>query len=96
MVVNVAASAAPDKAHAVISLVHRAGVRAAVFVGDDLNDEPVFASAQPTWLTVRVGRDDPQSRALYFLDHFGEVAGMLDRDGDGNPINDIMGMLGKK
>ena len=26
----------------------------------------------------------------------GQVAGMLDRDGDGNPINDIMGMLGKK
>ncbi|MCU0891733.1 MAG: hypothetical protein MUE77_08320 [Sandarakinorhabdus sp.] len=26
----------------------------------------------------------------------GQVAGMLDRDGDGNPINDIMGMLGRK
>lgn len=26
----------------------------------------------------------------------GQVAGMLDRDGDGNPINDIMGMFGKK
>lgn len=26
----------------------------------------------------------------------GQVAGILDRDGDGNPINDIMGMLGKK
>lgn len=26
----------------------------------------------------------------------GQVAGMLDRDGDGNPLNDIMGMLGKK
>ena len=26
----------------------------------------------------------------------GQVAGMLDRDGDGNPINDIMGIFGKK
>lgn len=26
----------------------------------------------------------------------GQVAGMLDRDGDGNPIDDIMGMFGKK
>jgi len=26
----------------------------------------------------------------------GQVSGMLDRDGDGNPINDIMGMFGKK
>jgi hypothetical protein len=26
----------------------------------------------------------------------GQVSGMLDRDGDGNPINDIMGMLGRK
>jgi hypothetical protein len=26
----------------------------------------------------------------------GQVAGMLDRDGDGNPINDIMGLFGKK
>ena len=25
----------------------------------------------------------------------GQVAGMLDRDGDGNPVNDIMGMAGK-
>lgn len=79
LVVNVAAAAAPDKAHAVISLVQRAGAQAAVFVGDDLNDEPVFACAQPSWLTVRVGRDDPQSRAMYFLDQFGEVADMLDR-----------------
>lgn len=25
----------------------------------------------------------------------GQVAGMLDRDGDGNPINDVLGMLGR-
>lgn len=26
----------------------------------------------------------------------GQVAGMLDRDGDGNPVNDVMGMIGRK
>jgi hypothetical protein len=26
----------------------------------------------------------------------GQIAGALDRDGDGNPIDDIMGMFGKK
>lgn len=25
----------------------------------------------------------------------GQIAGMLDRDGDGNPVDDIMGMAGK-
>lgn len=25
----------------------------------------------------------------------GKIAGMLDRDGDGNPVDDIMGMAGK-
>lgn len=79
MVVNVAPAAAADKAHAVMALIRHAGVQAVVFVGDDLNDEPVFACAQPHWLTVRVGRDDPNSRAMYCLDHFSEVAAMLDR-----------------
>jgi len=26
----------------------------------------------------------------------GTISGMLDRDGDGNPINDVIGMFGKK
>lgn len=26
----------------------------------------------------------------------GTISGMLDRDGDGNPINDVLGMFGKK
>lgn len=79
LVVNVVASDAPDKAHAVASLVRRAGVRSAVYVGDDINDEPVFARDEPTWLTIRVGRDYPNSQASFFLDHAGEVATMLDR-----------------
>ncbi len=79
MVVNQVAARAPDKGHAVVSLVERCGVHGAVFVGDDINDEPVFARAEPSWLTVRVGRDDPNSRAMFVLDHYGEVATLLDR-----------------
>ena len=79
MVVNITAAASPDKADALVRIMTKSGVNSAVFVGDDLNDEPVFARAQATWLTVRVGRDDPMSQAMYCLDNFGEVATMLDR-----------------
>ena len=79
MVVNIVAAGSPDKAEALIRLMEKSGVGSAVFVGDDLNDEPVFARAQATWLTVRVGRDDPLSQAMYCLNNFDEVAIMLDR-----------------
>ena len=79
MVVNVVDARAPDKAQAVARLVQRCGARSAVFVGDDINDEPVFARAERSWLTVRVGRDDPNTQAMFCLDNFGEVASMLDR-----------------
>jgi trehalose 6-phosphate phosphatase len=77
-VVNLVAAASPDKGDAVHALVARSGVQAAVFVGDDLNDEAVFAQAEPHWLTVRVGRSE-QSQAMYFLDRHDEMAALLDR-----------------
>jgi trehalose 6-phosphate phosphatase len=77
-VVNVVLADAPDKGDAVVSLVRRAGCGAAVFVGDDVNDEAVFARAQPNWLTVRVGRGDAQSRAEFFLSGQSEVETLLD------------------
>lgn len=79
MVVNVSPSNAPDKADAVHALVARCCASCAVFAGDDINDEPVFVSAPVDWLTVRVGRDDPRSRARYFLDGPNEVALMLEK-----------------
>jgi trehalose 6-phosphate phosphatase len=77
-VVNVVAARAPDKAAAMARLVARTGVTHAVFVGDDVNDEPVFVRAGPGWLTVRVGSDDPASRAQFFLDDVAQVADMLE------------------
>ncbi len=78
-VVNVVPDNAPDKADAVEVLVRRCGSASVVFVGDDMNDEAVFIRAQPNWLTVRVGRDDAGSQALYFLDSITEVGMMLHR-----------------
>ncbi len=78
-VVNVVAAHAPDKGDAVVALVERAGAAAAVFAGDDVNDEAVFRRAPPHWLTVRVGPLEPTSAARFRLDDNAEVAQMLDR-----------------
>jgi trehalose 6-phosphate phosphatase len=78
-VYNVVVADAPDKCDAVASLVRRAGCDSAIFVGDDINDETVFARAPDNWLTVRVGLDDPRSQAAFFLDGYADIALLLDR-----------------
>jgi trehalose 6-phosphate phosphatase len=77
-VANVAVAGAPDKADALASLVARCDADAALFVGDDVNDDAVFARAEPSWLTVRIGRDDPLSKADFFLDDHAEIATLLE------------------
>lgn len=76
-IANVVVAGAPDKGDAVAALVARAGADSAIFVGDDVNDEAVFVRAEPGWLTVRIGRDDPLSKADFFLDSYAEVATLL-------------------
>jgi trehalose 6-phosphate phosphatase len=78
-VVNVVAVGVPDKGDALASLMRRENAAAAVFVGDDVNDEAVFMRANSHWLTVKIGRDDPLSRAMFFLDNDGELASVLER-----------------
>ncbi len=78
-VVNVAPADAPDKGDAIASLVRRAGTDTALFIGDDLNDESVFARATLDWLTVRIGRDFPASAARFFLDSRSEVTPLLQK-----------------
>ncbi len=77
-VVNVVDAAAPDKAEAVRALLARCGRTATLFVGDDVNDEPVFEAAEAAWLTVRVGRVGP-TRANFRIDGPGEMADLLQR-----------------
>lgn len=76
-VVNLVAEHAPNKGDAVQNLVARSASGAALFVGDDVNDETVFTIAPDHWLTVRIGRDDPGSRAQFFLDSHAEMAHLL-------------------
>lgn len=76
-VVNVVAAGLPDKGDALAALVRRAGASAALFVGDDVNDEAVFIRADPDWLTVKIGREDPLSRAMFFLDSETELEALL-------------------
>jgi trehalose 6-phosphate phosphatase len=79
LVYNAVAADAPDKAVAVQRLMTRAGVGAAFFAGDDVNDEPVFAAAQPEWVTVRIGCQRHESAARFCIDGPHEMAGVLDR-----------------
>lgn len=78
MVVNLTAATANDKAKALRALVRLADAGAAVFVGDDRNDEPVFAAGEPDWLTICVGRELANSQAQYVLDGTAEVPRLLD------------------
>lgn len=78
-VVNVVAEHAPNKGDAVQRLVNRSASGAALFVGDDVNDEAVFEIAPDHWLTVRIGRDTASSRAQFFLDSHAEMSLLLQR-----------------
>jgi len=79
LVWNAVAADAPDKAVAVQRLLARAGVQAAFFAGDDLNDEPVFAAAQRHWVTLRIGCERRASAARFCIAGPHEMAGVLDR-----------------
>jgi trehalose 6-phosphate phosphatase len=65
-VVNVLPADAPDKGDALLALMRRLGCDAALFIGDDVTDEDVFALDGPTLLTVRIGRKRG-SHARYFI-----------------------------
>ncbi len=78
-VVNLAPGDAPNKGDAVKALLARSGASAAVFLGDDLNDEPVFEQAEPHWVTARIGVNDTPSRAQFFLTDQHEVPVLLQR-----------------
>ena len=93
-VVNLVAEHAPDKGDAVQRLVARSESGAALFVGDDVNDEAVFEIAPDHWLTVRIGRDSPGSRAQFFLDSHAEMAHMLQLMIDLRPATKINSQIG--
>lgn len=77
-VVNVVCGDAPDKLHTVRRLQQASGCEAVFFVGDDTNDEPVFAGAEQAWVTVRIGGQE-DSAARCSLRHQDDLAEMLAR-----------------
>lgn len=78
-VLNVAPAGAPDKGDALLQLVREAKVASAMFVGDDVNDEPAFARAEAGWVTVRIGREMPHSKARFYLESTVEMEATLER-----------------
>ncbi len=78
-VVNVMSARAPNKADAVTRLAQQASSDALVFVGDDVNDEPVFERSKPGWLTVKVGLEDARSKAQFYVNTTEDVARLLAR-----------------
>ena len=78
MVTNVVPAGADDKAAALRRLAQRTHASAVLYLGDDVNDEPVFAAGEASWLSVRVGMHRA-SAARYFIDGPREVPRLLDR-----------------
>ena len=75
-VVNVVPRGGPDKAAAVERLCAQLGCDRALYVGDDLPDEEVFALPRITGVRVGGGQ---ASRARHFLSGQGEVDALLER-----------------
>jgi trehalose 6-phosphate phosphatase len=67
LVVNILPAGAPDKGSALITLRKRLRCQSAIYIGDDDNDEDVFALAkEERLLGIRIGRSR-RSHAAYFV-----------------------------
>jgi trehalose 6-phosphate phosphatase len=66
-VFNITVRAAPDKGDALVRAMRLCDVEQALYVGDDVNDEPAFAAAPPTSVTVRIGNPRLPTQARFAL-----------------------------
>lgn len=73
---NIAPQNAPHKGAALESLMAHMKCTRAIFVGDDVTDEDVFALHNPSILGIRVG-NDPKSAALSYLKDQHEMVRLL-------------------
>jgi trehalose 6-phosphate phosphatase len=79
LVVSLLPAGAPHKGDALMRLREQAGADTALFVGDDLTDEDIFALDQPgRLLTIRVGASR-QSSAQYYLRSQVEIDVLLEK-----------------
>jgi trehalose 6-phosphate phosphatase len=77
-VVDVLPAGAPTKGDALARLLDATGAARALYVGDDVTDEDVFALARPGLLSVRVGRARRSAAAWYLRDQRA-IDALLDR-----------------
>jgi trehalose 6-phosphate phosphatase len=75
-VVNVMPPTASHKGTALLEYMRRLDCNAALYVGDDVTDEDVFALRDARILTVRIGKKKGSS-ARYFLKRQAELAEVL-------------------
>jgi trehalose 6-phosphate phosphatase len=76
-VVNIVPQGAPHKGIALERERERLGCDTAIFVGDDVTDEDVFALVQPgRLLSIRIGKS-ARSSALYYLRNQAEIDELL-------------------
>lgn len=81
LVVSLLPAAAPNKGDALVRLREQSGADTALFVGDDLTDEDIFALDQPGRLqSIRIGASR-QSSAQYFLRSQLEIDVLLEKLG---------------
>lgn len=76
-VFNLVPQGAPNKGTALQRLCEISGAPSALFVGDDVTDEDVFAQRRNDWLSVRIERS-PDSAAEFFLHHRLDMVQLLD------------------
>lgn len=78
-VLNVTPAAAPDKGHALLSLMRHCGADRALVVGDDSNDEAAFACAPRGSVSVRIGPRSTPTRARFRLESQQQMEPLLAR-----------------
>ena len=76
-VFNITRRGLADKGDALRQAMHAAGVARALYVGDDVNDEPAFAVASSTCVTVRIGGAAELTLARFTLRSQQELALLL-------------------
>lgn len=76
-VLNLLPVDAGDKGTAFNALMRDSGASTALYVGDDVTDEDVFALARPDMLSIRIGETGPTS-APFFLHRYADIARLLD------------------
>lgn len=76
-VFNLLPPGAPNKGTAMAQLLAASGASGAIYVGDDVTDEDVFALRRPDLLTVRV-EPAPDTAAEFYLHHRLDMVQLLD------------------